>query len=325
MKRKTCIFVTVVWCLGAIVGSGHADSVGSLFNLDGTTLNLASDNDAQYLAIDLNADGSLDVGDVLRGVIDINTLNSTPANVGGLTGNSEWSAIFSLEVTAIAPPIPGGPPYAITFGPEAAMAGAAGWLATLDPTGPIAPVGTIIRFYEDPTPDDDFTTSLAVAFDTAGPSYVGGAVPTASAFWDLGFTGAGTPPGVGPAEGWVAGPSVAITPAAGVNPGSVIGTSNFAVSLLANYTGYGIVPQPLDPVTASILGWTAGTTADVIGSSAVRGALASTAAAGFHADSDASMTFLAVPLPVAVWPGMVMLGLVGVGRFRSWRRSNLAA
>lgn len=313
MRGKIFIAAVAVWCVAGIAAPAHAAPVGSLIYTDGVTLNLASDNDAQELFLDRNQDGSLDPGDVIRGVIDISTLNSTSANLGGLTGNSEWTTVFALRVNATIPVGPG--LFRIVFGPDPTFPG---YLAALDPGAPAAPAGTIVRFYEDTTPDADWTVSLPVGYDTGGPSFVGGAVPTASVFWDLGFAGA-------PGEGWVvpAGP-LAFTVAAGVNPGSAIGVSNFAVTLLASPSGYGIVPQPLDPVTAAILGWPAGTPVDFVGSSTVRGALGPVAAAGFDAESDANMTFLAVPLPAAVYPGMVMLGLLGVGSYRRRRRSHRA-
>ena len=310
MRGKIFIAVVSVWCVAAIAAPAHAASVGSLMYTDGATLNLASDNDAQRLQVDLNQNGLLDPGDVMRGVIDINTLNSTPANLGGTTGNNEWTALF--EIVCIGKVQTGPATWSFRFAPSM---GFPGWLAALDPFAPPAPAGTMVRFYEDSTPDADFTMSLAVAYDTAGPSFVGGPVPTASVFWDLGFQGV-----LG--EGWVGAGSDAIAMAPIINPGTVVGNSNFALSLLANPSGYGVVPQPMDVATAAILGLPPGTPADLIGSSAVRGALQSTAGAGFHLDSDANLTFLAVPLPAAVYPGMVMLGLLGIGSYRRWRRSD---
>ncbi len=69
--------------------------------------NQASDEDREYL-IDRNIPtdaqgnpiyGQLDVGDSLRGLININTLNSTWANLGGTTGNPELTGVFQVKIT----------------------------------------------------------------------------------------------------------------------------------------------------------------------------------------------------------------------------------
>jgi len=128
----------VALVMGLGTGSAQAASVTSLLNSGQT--NQASDENREYLidrtlgAVGLPGNpagvaaavGQLDVGDSLRGSINFNTLNSGSANLGGITGNNEWTAVFQAIViskTAIPGAGPGGATlYNYVFAPDPAFA-----------------------------------------------------------------------------------------------------------------------------------------------------------------------------------------------------------
>ena len=82
--------------------------------------NNASDQNREYL-IDrvFTTPGSIDVGDSLRGAINMNTINSPGANLGGATPNNEWTAVFQ---TLVLGRLDVGPVTFWTFGPDPAFA-----------------------------------------------------------------------------------------------------------------------------------------------------------------------------------------------------------
>ncbi|MEX2560723.1 MAG: hypothetical protein WD403_12455, partial [Pirellulales bacterium] len=93
-------------------------SVSSLF-LFGP--NHASDEHREYLIDDVfTVTGQIDVGDSIRGMFNVNTLNSDSANVGGNTPVNEFTGLFQLYVTSKAEfeNPDGGITYRLTFGPD---------------------------------------------------------------------------------------------------------------------------------------------------------------------------------------------------------------
>lgn len=100
MGRKSKILLRValgaaasLLTLGAVA---QAASVGS-FIQDGP--NSFSDEDREYLIDNVvTAVGQVDVGDALRGAVNINTFNSAGANLGGVTENNELSGVFQVLV-----------------------------------------------------------------------------------------------------------------------------------------------------------------------------------------------------------------------------------
>ena len=187
--------------------------------------NLASDNTAAYL---INKSGSspgdttLDIGDRLRGIIQIETLEDVSG--GGGTVNllgpgqlTEFTAIYDVTVVSKTYLFPGpqGPMYQFVFGPTDPS------VAWADLPGGIPSAGTLIRFYEDPA--KDFSRLLMTGQTDDGDTFLVGAdIGTdlklseeavialstgGSSYWDLGFTGPGTTPynmrpSPVPGEGW---------------------------------------------------------------------------------------------------------------------------
>ena len=95
------MFRNAAWMLAAGSGLMLAGGAQAASFLDMVQFgeNNVSDDAAQYLLRDGNSNGLLDEGDVIRGYVNFHALNSTGANLGGLTGNNEFTGIFQLKVT----------------------------------------------------------------------------------------------------------------------------------------------------------------------------------------------------------------------------------
>jgi len=136
--RKFILSIMVVTACFFVTSQASALPVLPLFE---SGANQMSDENREYL-IDRNFDpgvdgtpgtaddigvwGQLDVGDSMRGSINFNTLNSSVANVGGLTGNNEFSGVFQILATNISPTglitwAPD-PAFETTWGPGAVVA-----------------------------------------------------------------------------------------------------------------------------------------------------------------------------------------------------------
>jgi hypothetical protein len=105
MNVKRMMVAVLIAALFAVSSTSLAlaDTVASQFFLGET--NLGSDNSAEYL---INNEGELrilDVGDVLRGQFDVNTIEDLTGGggtnaLGLVSGNNEFSGIFEVEVVA---------------------------------------------------------------------------------------------------------------------------------------------------------------------------------------------------------------------------------
>jgi hypothetical protein len=122
MKFLFALLAVGVMAFG--VTSAQAGTVEAQF-YDGE-LNQGSDNSAEYL---INAGGAMDttvdVGDRLRGIFDVNTIENLSGPSGGThslglsSGNNEWSGVFDIEVLSKTPLVGGS--YQWTFGPTASF------------------------------------------------------------------------------------------------------------------------------------------------------------------------------------------------------------
>lgn len=147
MKRFIFLSILVVTACFFVTSQALAMPILPLFKTGGNQL---SDEDREYLidrnysvgvdgiadtADDVGVRGQLDVGDSMRGSINFNTLNSGGANLGGLTGNNEFSGVFQILANNIDP-----------------LTGAISWIP--DPVfETIWGAGTVVALFEDSTPD----------------------------------------------------------------------------------------------------------------------------------------------------------------------------
>lgn len=330
--RKWPLAAAALMAVLVLAGAAQADTVNSFLRYDGV-VNRASDNNAEYLLVDRDGDGFLDIGDVLVGAFDMNTLNSTPANLGGSTGNHQWSGVFALEVKDLRNISNAGAANEtadIIFG---AYSGFATYLASLNggagpSDNPALPTNTIARFWTNPNSTTDFTTNIGGG--AADPDDNVATAATGEYYWDLGFADPSSashwdPTANGGAggivstngEGWVAlggGTNVGLLTSA--DSDTTLGTGNFGVSILGNDLGPMTTPRTWSILSAGLIGASIGAQVDVIGSSTVRGSDGVEEVAGFLAGSETNFGFLAVPLPAAAWPGIALLVGLGLARMR---------
>jgi len=229
------IFLAVFGCAALVAAVPRQTDAATITSLFQGGANSASDEDRDYL-IDRNFNGiaqglpgsnagSIDVGDSLRFLFNINTVNSVGANAGGTTPNNEWTGLGQIIVLTKSATVGGVTSY--TFGVDPAFSGVFG-------------TGAIIVMFEDVAHnfaadfDDSSAGALALLPDDgtphlaphgiAGPPHT----PPSSAdvsvgpyateeafiataidgtrFWTLGFTGPGVNAfggtAAGPGEGW---------------------------------------------------------------------------------------------------------------------------
>jgi hypothetical protein len=141
--------------VGIGMESASAATVQSLFN---NGPNAASDEDREYLIDNvLTVPGQLDVGDSLRGMMTINTINSGGANSGGTTPNNEWTAVFqAIVLTKVDLAVIGLPgEFRYTFGADPAFAadlcGGQIDCGILGASGFVPGPGALFVFFEDAT------------------------------------------------------------------------------------------------------------------------------------------------------------------------------
>lgn len=131
VRKLIFLSVAVVTAFLFVTSQASATAILPLFQ---SGANQASDEDREYLIDRVGATiGQLDVGDSMRGLINFNTINSGSANVGGLTGNNEFSGVFQIMAANITSNI-------ITWVPDPAFE--ATWGA-----------GAVVAMFEDSTPD----------------------------------------------------------------------------------------------------------------------------------------------------------------------------
>lgn len=329
--RYALAFVAVL----AFAVTAKASTVNELIYQDSTTVNTASDESAEYVALSgadtsgsylnravtpatvTNGDGTktttvtISKGDILRGAIDMNTLTNsvTGSSDVGASGNDAWQAVFSTKIVDIVD-VDGNGTLDLVLGADPDFGN---WLSELHTTygqtdstvsNPLVS-GTVARFFTESLGagnDADFTSSGGTADSHVATATDG------TFYWDLGFGSAN--------DLWVAFDAVTTVPLVDhdfiTSSGFSLSNANFTLSLMQNGAGVGIVQHAVGP---NPLGLATSTLVDFSGSVSVRG-VGSSYAAGFHATDNAQFDFVAAPTPSAVWLGLAMMGLLGVGRSR---------
>lgn len=268
LPRLTALGAALALSFGLATSAGAANI--NTFITSGP--NQASDEDREYLIdrdfVPGGPVGVVSAGDSLRGLINFNTINSGSANLGGLTGNEEFTGIFQVLVVSVVP-ISATTSF-VTFAPDPAFGGTLAGLGVPVVGGEIAALFTspVIDFcadFGDPGcagvggGTDDGTPAGSSGAGITPPSAadvsVGGylteeafiATATNGAFWaTIGFTGA---PGE-VVEG--TGPTSILT-AFGLTSATSPGSINGCMNLIS--TGAGFSPAvTINRVTPCLLG-----------------------------------------------------------------------
>lgn len=303
MKGRTFGIALVVAACGvlALASTSQAATISQIIQANsGGQLNTASDDSVEII-IQRDGNSTLDVGDSLRGIFRINTLEPGLPGDGGstfLTGvNNEWTGIFQTEV--IRKIDNGDGTFDFYFGPDSTFAEATALLG--------AGSGAMALFFEQGPVHNYSTTGGPLSSDIAHAT-------DGDYFWALGFNGTVQASGITNLdEGWLSENSLDSIPGGPTPVG--IGLANFALNrvgaVVGNGTGITIVPQ------ASIFGSNQGV--EFSGSSEFQ----SVPGGAWPVSNELELNFIAfVPVPAAAWMGLALLGgLLGV---RMRRRRHTA-
>jgi len=143
MKKLTKTLLGAACSLLIGMGAQAASVEGTLFG----GVQQLSDNSAESLIESGAPNGLVDVGDRLRGIFTIETVEPLGGGstrfLGGVSGNHELTGLFDVTVVAkIDTGVPGPGRYTFIFAPTAGFAAEIG-----------GPAGSAVAFYQDATPD----------------------------------------------------------------------------------------------------------------------------------------------------------------------------
>lgn len=168
--------IGLIGLVGAgVMGLGSAQAASVVANLFPGFQQL-SDNSAEYM-ISADQNATLDVGDKLHGIFDIETVEQSPVtnDLGGSSGNNELTGVFELQVTSKT--AVGGGQYVFTFGPSASFESTYG-------------TGAMVAFYEDSANNYSRvdvgscnTTSCLEGLATDGSLFWVAGIGTGNDFW----------------------------------------------------------------------------------------------------------------------------------------------
>lgn len=250
---------TIAAAVGLSFGVAMSAGAANINNFIISGSNQASDENREYL---IDRDyvaggpvGMVSVGDSLFGIINFNTINSGGANLGGVTGNDEFTGIFQVLVAAAIPNPINPTDLLVTFAPDPAFGATLAALGVPVVGGEIAALFTspVINFCadfgnpgcglvgggtDDGTPAG--TSGAGITPPSSADVSVGGyateaafaALATDGALWaTLGFLGL-------PGEGAAGNGPVSILTAFSLTSGSSAGSINVGLNLISTGAGF---------------------------------------------------------------------------------------
>lgn len=317
MIRKFLVLAVAVG-VAACASQASAKSINQIISEftsanGGTTLTTFEDNDRTYVidtSVTGGPDGLLGVGDIIRAMVDIQQVVDVlgaGANQTALVDYGQISAVLDGVITGKQANAIGG--FTFTLGPDPAFGTYLG-----DPAGAAYGGGAMLAIFEDPPGAGVVPATAADLAGTAANTELSMLTVSDTSLWALfGFTG-----GAGEFYTIDTGASVgdSLALAAG-SPLQGLGASFAAVAsgmnLVAGASG---VVLTLVPSTGTDLA----ITSQLYGSNSNWPGAYNAAYGVWPVSSDADVTINAmVPLPLAAYPGLVLLGALGVIRTRRSR------
>lgn len=332
-NRMLGTWAVVVACgLLAFTASAQAASIQSLVDFSGVpgngTENKFADNSVEFLITNISSgSGTLDVGDIVRGILNIDSVRNVGTGVDqDLSDNNvELSGIFQTEVikkvATGGTDSNGNPLFDMWFGPSASLsfpeASALGLSAS-----------TMVVMWQDKSPDYQQTAGPDTDGTLGSPYVAGGGGSSDEAFatdgtffWGLGFNGATVSDGMGGitgvttlSEAWKASGIRDVAGTFGTDP-TQIGSAFYSLNRILGANGLAD-GWKLDGQVGNF----GSTKVEVTGDTTFR---VSNSQAAWPVNDQANFTIFAVsavPLPAAAWMGIALLGALGLGR-RLRRRS----